>query len=280
MASPREIFHVLTSTEYWARYGSLVHTSVDGTEDLGLASESRLYFIAGVPHAGGDVFPLSRVVDEEHYENPVAPGMPKAWVFRALLEALDGWVARNVEPPPSAYPHIADGTLVRHERVRWPAVTGFATPAWMPGVWRVSDGTATDRREPPRLGTEYTALVPDVDSDGNERAGIRHYHVAVPLGTWTGWNVSVPAHPELRYLGGLRGSLLPFAPTREAREAASDGRPSIAERYAGREDYRSRVLSVTNNLAARRYVREADVAVIEREALEFWDGLVGNPTAR
>jgi hypothetical protein len=43
---------------------------------------------------------------------------------------------------------------------------------------------------PPRLvGTPYQALVPRVDPDGNNIAGIRLREVAFPLATYTGWNL-------------------------------------------------------------------------------------------
>ena len=47
-------------------------------------------------------------------------------------------------------------------------------------------------REPPRLGAPYPVLVPQVNADGNDVSGIRLPEVAVPLGTYTGWNITVP----------------------------------------------------------------------------------------
>lgn len=43
---------------------------------------------------------------------------------------------------------------------------------------------------PAYLGRDYAILVPQVDADGNDLAGIRSLDVAVPLGTNTGWNVT------------------------------------------------------------------------------------------
>ena len=42
---------------------------------------------------------------------------------------------------------------------------------------------------PPRVGPPYRTLVPAVDSDGNEVAGIRLSDIAVPTATFTGWNL-------------------------------------------------------------------------------------------
>ena len=47
---------------------------------------------------------------------------PQIWTMRALLTALTAWVRDGVEPPPSAKPSIADGTLVPPDRVRFPEI--------------------------------------------------------------------------------------------------------------------------------------------------------------
>ena len=52
------IFYTFSSTEYWARAGSLTHTTEDGARDVPLADSSRLYFLAGTPHAGGPLPPI------------------------------------------------------------------------------------------------------------------------------------------------------------------------------------------------------------------------------
>jgi len=71
-----------------------------------------------------------------------------------------------------------------------------------------------------------------VDADGNEVAGIRLPPIAVPLGTHTGWNVYRAQPGEL---AGRDRSLIPFARTKEECQAAGDPRPSLEERYGGRE---------------------------------------------
>ena len=62
--------------------------------------------------------------------------------------------------------------------------------ALAPGANRIS--VPVDWVDPPaRLDNFYGARVCAVDSDGNEVAGIRLPPIAVPLGTYTGWNVRV-----------------------------------------------------------------------------------------
>ncbi len=87
--------------------------------------------------------------------------------------------------------------------------------------WRI--GPIRSRRR-----DSYGALVPQVDADGNEVAGIRLPDIAVPLGTFTGWNVYKTPYPDGE-LADRDGTFLAFAAT-EA-ERGSDPRASMAVRY-------------------------------------------------
>ena len=78
--------------------------------------------------------------------------------------------------------------------------------------------------------------MPQVDADGNERAGIRLPDIAVPRGTFTGWNLYAAPYPDGE-LADRDGTFLAFAETRAAREAAGDPRPSLRERYADAAAY-------------------------------------------
>ncbi|MGH6895608.1 MAG: hypothetical protein ACREJ5_03560 [Geminicoccaceae bacterium] len=41
-----------TSTEYWQKSASLLHTDPEGQRDVELAEGARVYLIAGTPHGG------------------------------------------------------------------------------------------------------------------------------------------------------------------------------------------------------------------------------------
>ena len=88
--------------------------------------------------------------------------------------------------------------------------------------------------EPPHVGKPFPMLVPQVDADGNESAGIRMPDVAVPLATFTGWNLRAPEIGAPQELFSMAGSYLPFARTAAERAKTGDPRLSIAERYATR----------------------------------------------
>jgi hypothetical protein len=271
--APR-IFYTFSSTEYWARAGSLTHTDEAGLADALLAPTSRLYFLAGTPHASG---PLPLIRQQTRHALNFAE---QRWVLRALLIDLDAWISAGTAPPPSRYPAIARRELVPREAVRFPGSPALPFAGYMPGVWRMDFGPeyATTRvitKEPPSLGAPYVVLVPQVDEDGNDRGGIPLPEVAVPLGTHTGWNVSTFPLSGLRYLAGLVGTFHPFARMRAEREQAGDPRPSIAERYRGRDDYLARVRRAADSLARDRFLLPADVQGVVDRAGRAWDEIVG-----
>ncbi|MGH9146268.1 MAG: alpha/beta hydrolase domain-containing protein [Vicinamibacterales bacterium] len=268
------IFYTFSSTEYWARAGSLTHTNEEGTADAPLAPTSRLYFLAGTPHASG---PLPPVRQQTRHALNFAE---QRWVLRALLLDLDDWVRSGTEPPPSRYPTIARSELVPRQEVRFPKVPSLPFADYMPGVWRMDYGpeylsTRVITKEPPALGSPYVVLVPQVNADGNDEGGIRLPEVAVPLGTHTGWNVSTFPLSGYRYLAGLVGSFQPFARTRIERAQSGDQRRSIEERYSSKQDYLDRVRRAATDLVRERFLLKSDVqGVVERAELT-WEAIVG-----
>lgn len=268
------IFYTFSSTEYWARAGSLTHTNESGNRDVPLAPTSRLYFLTGTPHASGGLPPSPQ---QTRYALNFAE---QKWALRALLIDLDEWLTRGSEPPASRYPTIAQRQLVSREAVRFPKVPALPFPDYMPGVWRMDYGndyatTHVITKEPPVLGDPFTVLVPQVNADGNDEGGVALPEVAVPLGTHTGWNVSTFPLSGLRYLAGLVGSFEPFARTRAERERSGDSRLSIEERYKDRDDYLQRVRRAAMTLTAERFALPSDVEGVVAQAARTWDIVVG-----
>lgn len=242
------MIEVNTSTEYWQKGASLVHTEPTGRSDVELPATARAYMIAGTQHGGGpgtDPSPGPCV-------NPRNPHSASP-ALRALFVALEDWVTGGKAPPPSRVPSIAQGTAVHADAVAMPKVAGFAVA---PGANRI--GPPLDWVDPPaRLDNFYGTRVSAVDADGNEVAGIRLPPIAVPIGTYTGWNVYRAQPGEL---ADRDGSLIPFAHTRQDREAKGDPRPSLEERYAGRDDYVAQVKAAAEALVAERLLLPEDAA--------------------
>jgi hypothetical protein len=187
-----KMFHVLSNSEYFNRAGSLIHTDPAGGRDAEPPASTRIYLIASGPHFSGPFPP----VPAPAMAAPLNP-LNRGPIMRALLRALDAWVAEGTPPPPSRYPRIADGTLTTLERAGWPKIPGVHLPPPMLITYRLDFGPDWGRGivgfEPPRVGKPYAGLVPAVDADGNDRAGIRLPVVAVPIATYGGWNYRSPA---------------------------------------------------------------------------------------
>jgi hypothetical protein len=109
-----KIFYSNGSYEYWGRAASLIHTSIDGRRDVEPPKDTRIYFITGSQHGPG-AFP-PRKQDAQYLSNPndFRP------LMRALLVALNNWIAGGKEPPASRYPRIDRGELVPLESVKFP----------------------------------------------------------------------------------------------------------------------------------------------------------------
>jgi hypothetical protein len=273
-----KIFYTFSSTEYWARAGSLTHTTEDGTRDVPLETTSRLYFLAGTPHASGSL-PPSKGPGGQQFRQYINFAQQR-WVQRALLLDLDAWIRGEAEPPQSRYPTIADGELVPLNALHFPQAPSIPFASYMPSVWRMDYGPAFNTKriisvEPPLLGSPYRVLVPQVNSDGNDVSGIRLPEVAVPLGTYSGWNVTIPQLRDLQYLAGLIGSFEPFALTKDSREKTGDSRLSIAERYTSRDDYTRKVRQAAEALVRQRFMLAADIPAVVDQAQEMWRAIVG-----
>jgi hypothetical protein len=244
------IIETNTSTEYWQKAASLLHTDPVGERDAELSENVRVYLIAGTQHGGrvGLTDAPGNCVNPRNPHNP-APAL------RALLVALDQWVTSGIEPPPSEVPTLADGTLVGLEALGFPKIPGAALAGYInrfgvPGDWI---NPTVDQDE------TYAALVSSVDDDGNEVAGIRLPPIAVPLGTYTGWNV----YSDDRAPGELcdrDGSFLAFAGTAAEREASGDPRLSLQERYESRGDYVAKVSAAATALVNQRLLLPQDAA--------------------
>ncbi|MCB4821484.1 alpha/beta hydrolase domain-containing protein [Roseicella aerolata] len=244
------LMEVNSSTEYWQKGASLIHTDPGGTMDMPALPNVRHYLVAGTRHAGR----FGATTERGRCHNPNNPHSAGP-LLRALLAALEEWVERGIAPPPSRVPRLSDGTLVPAEEVlrRFPAIPGLLLPRFATPIAPVTDWVAGLR------GAEeaWRPLVPAVDADGNERAGVRLPDIAVPRGTHAGWNLYAAE--------GLReepcdreGSFLPFAADAAARQAAGDPRPSLAERYPSQAAYAAAVRVAAAVLAAERLLLPAD----------------------
>lgn len=267
---PRTLF-VQSSTEYWSRAASLLHTDPGGRSDLEPDPEVRHYLIAGSQHLDGSD-DIEEKGSSRYSLNPIKHRGP---VLRALLARLDDWIREGTEPPASLHPRIDDGTLVDLEtfRASFPKIPGAEPPAQVYRPLHLDPGPRWDEEGiadvvPPETGARYPTLVPAVDEDGNEIAGIRLPEVAVPLGTATGWNLRDEAFGAGGVLNGLPGAWFPFAETKAEREASGDPRPAVEERHADRLSYLGAVAESLLELRDGGYLLDEDVTRLLARAAE------------
>src|SRR6202041_1727980 len=112
--------------------------------------------------------------------------------------------------------------------------------------------------EPPEVRGHYTVLVPKSGPDGNDLGTLLPPEVAVPLATYTGWNLRRRDVGAEAMLANLAGSYIPFARTAEERQKLGDPRPSIAERYASFDTYRKQFAAHCEEMVKARYLLKED----------------------
>lgn len=252
-----KIMHIQNSSEYWHRSGSLVHTDPNGMKDVPIPENVRIYTIGGTQH--GHTF--NPIPDTDNAPNPLSP-QP---FLKALLDALDTWVQNDITPPPSVYPRIDNGTLVLPtlKTAAFPAIPNVRYPQVIQRPHALDYGSEFQSKgiitiEPPRLLGDYAVLVPKSDSDGNELGTLLLPDIAIPLATYTGWNLRGRTVGAEGMLAELMGSSIRFPRNRKERLANGDPRASIEERYASFDEYRHQYAAWCDKLVTERLMLRED----------------------
>ena len=273
-----KIIYTDSAAEYWRGDAGLAHTDLSSGADAEPPAGVRRYLFAATQHGPGSVPFANQSMFGSHGANwfNIVDNRP---LYRAALTNLRRWVAEGVEPPPSQFPRVADGTAATRAEVNAalasiPALQ-LATEADLMAIHPLDLGEHAEAGVgafPAKVaGAPYAARVSAVDADGNEIGGIRMPDVAVPVATHTGFN---PRHPSTG--GGAQlldylGSSLPFAPTAAERQRRGDPRPSLEERYRDRDDYLDRVRQAAEDLAAQRFLLEEDIELCVELAAARYD---------
>ena len=240
-----KLMHVDSSVEFWQGRASLVVDNGAG-KDIALPPEVRTYLISSTQHMAADR-PSTGVC--KYVSNPARQGP----AVRSLLDHLVDWARSGKEPPANRYPHHADSMLTAPTRdaVGFPELPGVEFPHLPNDLTVVDYGGALPLQHAEQ---RYQLFVPMVDVDGNEIAGIRLPDVAVPLATYTGWNLRRKGHAEGQ-LCGLNGTHIPFAATAKA----GDPRKPLAQRYANRLAYARAVALAARELRDQGMLLQEDV---------------------
>lgn len=253
------IMHWDSASEGWVGRSSLVVTDPLGSVDLELPDNVRVYQFAGAQHLDASIYgPNTGAICQQEANNTNS----FLELQRALLVAMQGWISNGSDPPPSQYPKVSDGTLVPplpRRQVGFPAIPGVVYT----GI--VNDLAVNNHSILPWQHTEegYPALVPKVDPDGNDVAGLRSVTTQVPVGTYTGWNLRREGFIEGEGCF-LTGMFLPFAKTKAGR--GTDPRPSLEERYGTHTRYVDAVRAAANGLQHAGHLLEEDADRLIHEA--------------
>jgi hypothetical protein len=263
-----KIVHTQTSAEYWTRAGSLVHTDPQGLEDAQIPPEVRIYAIGGAQHGPGSGVPGERTTGW-------LPANPTDYrpIMRALLTALDDWIGQGIEPPASFYPRVSEGTLRgwRHDDSGWPPLPGVRYPDIIhQPEWRdYGPEFAALRRisvHPPGIRGNYRVLAPAYDPDGNEQGLLALPSIAVPVATYTGWNLRHPSIGSETELVSLMGSYVPFPRTAADRQRTGDPRRAVLERYPTYDAYIEQFTAAARRLIDQRYLLADDLPLLLDQA--------------
>jgi len=261
------VFHTQTSTEYWQKRGCLAHTDGKGN-DLRLPENVRIYVIASAQHNS----PFGSEPGKDDTQFLVNP-LPAGDVLRALMVAMDLWATNGIAPPPSQYPTIAAGNLVttNQQATGFPKIPSVRYAGLYNRQLFLDYGKNILRGKmdihPPKqiANGGYKILVPKVDSDGNDLAGVRLPAVQVPIGTYTGWNLRPRGLAEGE-LAGLLGSYIPFAKTKAQRKKTGAPRLSLEERYQDKAHYIEQISRAARSLVDERFLLPEDAERLIAEA--------------
>ncbi|MEM7044184.1 MAG: alpha/beta hydrolase domain-containing protein, partial [Pseudomonadota bacterium] len=132
-------------------------------------------------------------------------------------------------------------------------------------------------RHPVSLGQPFVTTVPLPDRDGIDQGGIRLPEIAVPVATYTGWNLRRAEIGAADRLARWSGSILPFPIDETSRIETGDPRASVAGRYRSRDDYANQITAAAEDLMKRRFLLADDISRIKDEALQRFDRIRAHP---
>ena len=274
-----KLFYVNNSSEYWNRAASLIATDPEGERDLPPAPEARIYHIAGAQHYVGGLRErgmfTSCVNTLDHYR-----------AMRALMAAFESWVRDGVEPPPSTYPRIADGTLVTVGAFKeaFPRIPDFRLPESNLRPPRLDLGK---RFESERIADAVPPIIGQAVRGAGAEARCRR---ARPGRHRAAGNAGAARHPHrLQYpqrsgrlpLGHRPLGRLVRAVCAHRGGAAGIRRsaPSLAARYANRAAYEEKVRAAAAAVVDKGFLLPEDVDALVGEAGGLYDRIMAHDPA-
>ncbi|HKJ18804.1 MAG TPA: alpha/beta hydrolase domain-containing protein [Xanthomonadales bacterium] len=267
-------FYTNSGYEYWGRAASLIHTTPDGMYDVPPLDNERIYHLSSAQHYWRPGWPTEdrRVPGANAYR--LTP-LNLLITLRALAIRLVEWVESGAEPPASAYPLLADGSLVMPEGVAYPEIPGVEMARMPHLAYRSDYGPDWDKGmvgyQPPKLGDPYPVFVPQVDGFGNEISGLRGIELLVPLATYMPWSLRTDSPAGSDHLVSFQGTYIPLPLNEFTLEESGDSRPSLEALYGNKDGFMARVKLAASYLVSQGILLERDRQPIIDLQGEHWD---------
>ena len=269
-------FYTNSGYEYWGRAASLIHTTPDGSSDVAPLENERIYHLSSAQHYWRPGWPTEdrRVPGADAYT--LTP-LNLLITLRALAIRLIEWVETDATPPASAYPLLADGTLVTAKGVAYPEMPGIAIARIPHLAYRADYGPDWAQgivgNQPPIVGEAYPVFVPQVDGFGNEISGLRGLALLAPLATYTPWSLRIAAPAGNDHLVSFQGTYIPLPLDEDERLAADDPRPSLEALYGDKDGFMQRVKLGASYLVSQGSLLERDRQFMIDRQSAHWDWL-------
>jgi hypothetical protein len=293
---PKIIEH-FGSAEVWALKLTPEWVGTDAAEDIPLPDNVRRYYIPSTTHGGGvggfntslpgaGLPPVGPACPGNNFGNAVLPAnpVPHTQTVNALRQHFRNWVMRGTPPPDSVWPRMKSGDLVDATRqaMGFPGIPSLAAASqsapdnlimpvidydWGP-QFNYNDTSGVPTQQPPPIKRVLRMLVPRVDADGNELGGVPVVLRDAPLGTYLGWNITAGGERPFHQgqICDYAGGMIPFAKTRDERQASGDPRPSLEERYKDHAGYVAAVRAAAAQAVAAGFLLQEDADLLVKQA--------------
>jgi hypothetical protein len=291
---PKIIEH-FGSAEVWALKLTPSGSGTDARQDLPLPPTCAATTSRRPTHGGGaGGFDSSVPGAALPAAGPTCPGnnygtgllpanpVPHTRTVNALRVHFRNWVMKDIAPPPSRWPTLADGTLAAAHK----DALGFPTlpqlrptvpePDFIMPVLDYDWGTGFQARRRIRRGIEGAAADPPGAAHARAQGGCRRQRARWRAGRaarrTAGHLPRLEHHRQRRaafhqgqicnYVGGM----VPFARTAAQRQASGDPRPSLEERYRSHDGYVEAVRQAAGRAQQAGFLLKDDAERLVREA--------------
>lgn len=279
-----KIMETFGGLEFWYLRESPNLVGTDAKADIPLPANVRRYYFPGTTHGGGrGGFNTAGAPTPAGCVLPGNPN-PETETMNALTAAFVDWVTKGTEMPPSRYPRLDRGELAEatSAAIGFPKIPGAPAPDGLVNMvadhdygpeFRYKDLSGLITREPPAVKRLLPTLVPKVDADGMDVAGVPSVLRQAPLGSYLGWNPTAEGFDKGKQCT-LSGGYIPFAKTKAERVATGDPRLSLEERYRDHAGYVAAVKAAAEKAVGERFLlrEDADKLVAQAAASDVLAG--------